>query len=330
MLLKSTFRIFITPFLLLITLSSFAQDGWKVGFGVSPGIPTKKPFEFNLGGDVRVQKTFSDNFTGMLTAGFTHFFEKANFDGYPQYGSPYNVIPVKVGGKLFVSDVFYAAGEVGAGFGFEQWHTSFLWSPSLGFAFKNGLDVSIRYEDFTRSSVTKDFSLRLAYGIGASKLKPHKRISSDNSWKLGVSVNPAFITASDDFALGGEVGVYKSLSHNIEAYATAGFTRFFNAYQTYSAYPLKGGSEYVMMPIPASKNIVPVKAGLRVYAGERFYISGDAGAAFAPDGDVAFTYSPSIGLAFKNGLDFGVKFDGYAGYYVPNTLALKLGYRFKL
>ncbi|WCT14841.1 hypothetical protein [Mucilaginibacter jinjuensis] len=330
MLIKSLFKALTVSVLLMATTVAHAQNetGWRIGFGVSPGVPIKDPFAFTLGGDVRLQKNFNNKFAATLTAGFTHYFEKDHFIGYSQYGSPFNVIPVKAGAKFFLYDNLYVAGEAGAGFGFEQWGTSFLWSPSVGVAFKNGLDLSIRYEDFTRSSVTKDISLRLAYGLDTRKLVPHKRTNGDSDWKLAIGLNPG-ISQNDGFVLGGEAGIYKPIARNLEAYATAGVTHYFDMYQYY--YNMTSYDTYSYGAKRSGKSIIPVKAGLRLYAGNQFYISGDAGAAFVSDGDVAFAYSPTIGLAFKNGVDIGAKYDGYTGgNYIPSAISLKLAYRFKL
>jgi hypothetical protein len=329
MLIKSLFRAFTVSALLMAATVAHAQNenGWRIGFGVSPGIPIKDPFAFTLGGDVRLQKNFNSRFAATLTAGFTHYFEKDHFIGYNQYGSPFNVIPVKAGAKFFLSDNFYVAGEAGAGFGFEQWGTSFLWSPSVGVAFKNGLDLSLRYQDFTKSSVTKDVSLRLAYGLDTRKLVPHKKASEDNDWRLALGINPG-VSTDDGFILGGEAGIYKPIANNLEVYATAGLMHYFDVYQYY--YTMTSYNTYNFEAKKLGVNIVPVKAGLRLYAGNQFYISGDAGAAFASDGNTAFTYAPAIGLTLKSGVDIGVKYDGYSGFYIPGAVSLKLAYRFKL
>jgi hypothetical protein len=329
MLIKTLSRSVAAAVLLMATTVAHAQNenGWRIGFGISPGIPIKDPFAFTLGGDVRLQKNFNSRFAATLTAGFTHYFEKDHFIGYNQYGSPFNVVPVKAGAKFFLSDNLYVAGEAGAGFGFEQWGTSFLWSPSVGVAFKNGIDLSIRYEDFTKSSVTKDVSLRLAYGLDTRKLVPHKKADSDSNWKLALGLNPG-VSTDDGFVLGAEAGIYKPVARNLEVYATAGLMHYFDVYEAY--YTMTGPYTYNFQEKKGDKNIIPVKAGLRLYAGNQFYISGDAGAAFASDGNTAFAYSPTIGLAFKNGVDIGAKYDGYAGFYIPAAVSLKLAYRFKL
>jgi hypothetical protein len=66
-------------------------------------------------------------------------------------------------------------------------------------------------------------------------------------------------------------------------------------------------------------NIIPVKAGIRLYLGESFHIGAQLGVGFMDNGAghaTAFAYSPIIGYNFKTGndkgIDFSVKYDGYS------------------
>jgi hypothetical protein len=78
------------------------------------------------------------------------------------------------------------------------------------------------------------------------------------------------------------------------------------------------------------RNIIPVKAGLRLFLGNVFYLGAEAGAAFASQSNTSFIYTPSLGLRFGNGIDVGAKFDGYDNRLIQDALSLKLGYHFKL
>jgi hypothetical protein len=304
-------------------------NSWNIGFGINAGPATTDAFKYALGGDIRIQKDFNPRLVGTLTAGFTHFFEKDHFANYTQYGSPYNVIPVKLGVKYFVANNIYVGGEAGAGFAFEQWGTSFLWSPSVGIAFKNGMDVSVKYEDYTKDKATKNLALRLGYSFGAHKLAPHKKTNGLAGWDLGIALNPGLVAGSSEFVMGGEVSLNKRLSGNLEATASVGFMHYFKTYPYgyYSSYISPGN--YIFTDDPAIKNVVPVKAGLRLFLGDQFYVGGQAGAGITSR-VTTFMYTPSLGLRFANGLDIGAQYDHYSNNRIPNTLALKLGYHFKL
>lgn len=312
-------------------------SGWRIEFGIDPGVPITKPFKYSLGGDVRLQKQFSSRIAGTLTAGFSHYFEKAHYADFPQYSSPFNVIPVKGGVKLFLANNFYVGGEAGAGFGMEEWGTSFLWSPSLGLAFSNGIDLSVKYEDYTRNSTTKDIALRLAYGFNTRKLMPHHKQNMPDGWQLEVSIDPGLLTNNlENFTMGANVSLKNRLTSNLEAVASTGITHYFGNYLHYFSnyyYDHPGAlpsSTALVFITQAERNIIPLEAGLRLYAGNHFYIQGQAGAAFGLNGTASFLYTPALGLLFSNGLDIGVKYDNYHSNELPDVLSLKAGYNFKL
>lgn len=158
--------------LMLITTQTKAQDSkaWRLGLSANPGVAIDDDaYGFVLGGDVRLQKDFTGPLSGMLTTGFTHFFLKDEYKDIPG-AEGYNVIPVKAGLKGFLTRNFYLAGELGAGFSTNKGaETSFVWSPSLGWAFSNGLDVGVKYEDFTKTNYPQQIALRIAYGFNLSK-----------------------------------------------------------------------------------------------------------------------------------------------------------------
>ncbi|MDB5150533.1 MAG: hypothetical protein JWQ57_4553 [Mucilaginibacter sp.] len=325
-------------FILVILSAAAAQaqsnnSSWRVGFGIDAGVSTSDAFKYALGGDIRIQKDFSKRVSGTLTTGFSHFFEKDHFANYTQYGSPYNVIPVKLGVKYFVDDNLYLGGEAGAGFAFEQWGTSFLWSPSVGMAFKNGIDLSLKYEDYTKDKATKTLGLRLAYGFGTRSMTAHKKAESatnDSGTELGVSFNAGSdINSSDNKILGGDITLYKPLTNNLVATFSVGYTHMNRQY--YSTYGLTDGNGNVYYNNNFTvRNVVPVKVGLRLFLGDVFYLGGEAGVGFASKRNTSFVYTPSLGFKFKNGLDIGAKYDNYGNRLIQDAVSLKLGYHFKL
>jgi hypothetical protein len=318
--------------LTVCTSAAYAQtpDSWHIGFGIDAGVSTTDAFKYALGGDIRVQKDFNQHISGTLTTGFSHFFDKYRTVPIGQPGGPYNVIPVKLGIKYFVADNLYLGGEAGAGFAFEQWGTSFLWSPSVGLAFKNGLDLSLKYEDYTKDRATKNIALRLAYGFGARKLSSHKTPQESNDLELGVSINPgASVESSDDRIIGGDVTLYKPLSSNVQATFSVGYTHMYRSY--YYSYGImdQNGNVYYNDNFNV-RNVIPVKIGLRVYLADIFYVGGEAGVGFASKRNTSFVYSTSLGVKLKNGIDVGLKYDNYSHRLIQDAVSLKLGYHFKL
>ena len=135
---------------------------WRLGIGVSAGIPTDDAYKVVLGGDLRLQKDFFSNVSGTLSAGYTSFSIKDEFGG-----GDIGFIPVKVGVKIFPVQRFYISGEVGAGFGTDDGQgTAFVYAPGIGIGFNHGIDLGLRYEGFTQNSTNiGQVALRLAYGF---------------------------------------------------------------------------------------------------------------------------------------------------------------------
>ena len=324
-------RSLFTAIMLLGMMLCYGQrtGSWQISAGASPGVSFAGPFTHTLGADLGIQKHFGRSWSGTLTGGFTHFFEKNHFAAYPQYGSPYNVIPVKAGVLIFLSDKFYIGGEAGAGFAFEQWGTSFVWSPSVGMAFNNNLDISLKWEDYTRSAATKTLVLRAAYGLlPVRSVVQHQKLQVKD-WQLGVNISPGVtVTSFGNMVLGGEVSIYRHVTNRLEASLTGGITYYFRPHQIY--YFEAAGVNTTGITIGHAPTIViPLKAGLRVYALNRFYLGGEAGAAMTAHGVVSFVFSPSVGLRTNDAIDIGFKYENYGRNDIPAQLALRIGYRFQ-
>lgn len=151
---------------LFFTTAVNAQSGdsqaWRLGVGLNVGVPTTKGYSVAIGGDLRLQKDFSSNISGLLSAGYTNFSRKDSYGG----GS-FGMVPVKAGAKIFFAENTYFSGELGAGFGTESGSsTAFLWAPGIGYGFDNGLDLGLRYEgaEFEGASLGQ-VALRIAYGF---------------------------------------------------------------------------------------------------------------------------------------------------------------------
>lgn len=155
---------------LFFTTNASAQTTPRnLGIGITAGIPTSDAYSVALGADLRYQFNVDKQLSIPVTAGYTHLKGKeignTGFD-VPSYG----YIPVKVGAKYFFNDSgsgVYGLAELGAGFGTKSGSgTSFVYSPALGYAWSNGIDLGVKYEGLAQnSSSTGFFGLRLAYGF---------------------------------------------------------------------------------------------------------------------------------------------------------------------
>lgn len=138
----------------------------RLGIGLSGGLPvgkvTSEVNSFVLGGDVRLQKDFTSNISGVLSAGYNEWFVKDQYGG----GSS-GMVPVKAGAKIFFAEHAYFSGELGAGFGTAKGaKTAFLWAPGIGYGWDNGLDLGLRYEGAEyKNASAGQVALRIAYGF---------------------------------------------------------------------------------------------------------------------------------------------------------------------
>jgi hypothetical protein len=139
----------------------------RVSLGFSTGIPTRDGFNVVYGGDVRAQKDFSRSVSGLLTLGYNEF-QHDHQNNLADFG----FVPFKLGTKVFPLEKLYLIAEVGTAIKqHKAQESSFLWSPGLGWAFNNGLDLGLRYEESRRRGVgTGQFALRVAYGINLTSL----------------------------------------------------------------------------------------------------------------------------------------------------------------
>ena len=173
---RNTIKLFYTvaaTVSLFFTMNANAQDepagdsrDTRLGLGLSVGIPTNDAYNIAIGGDLRLQKDFYSNISGLLSLGYTNFSIKDDLGG----GS-YGFIPLKVGVKIFPTERFYFSGELGAAFGTDKGQeTAFVYAPGIGLGFNNGIDLGLRYEGLSvNNSNLGQVALRIAYGFNLSR-----------------------------------------------------------------------------------------------------------------------------------------------------------------
>lgn len=153
---------------IFFSVNANAQDTRKFGIGLNVGIPTGDAWGVALGGDLRYQFDVSKQLSIPITAGFTNWMGKeignTNVD-FPDY----SYIPVKAGLKYFFNDSgagLYGLAEAGAAFTTGSYSgTNFVFSPALGYAWSNGLDLGVKYEGISNNGTEGYVGLRLAYGF---------------------------------------------------------------------------------------------------------------------------------------------------------------------
>jgi hypothetical protein len=142
-------------------------DTWRLGIGIEGGIPTGNLntfSNFDLGGTARLQYDTKSNLSFMLTTGYYNVFAK-EINGFKP--DALGLVPVKAGLKVFATENIYFSGEAGAGFETNYGkNTKFIVSPGIGYANYKGLDIGLRYENFSGQSDNYGLvGLRVAYGF---------------------------------------------------------------------------------------------------------------------------------------------------------------------
>jgi hypothetical protein len=156
---------------LFLSTNVNAQDSRKFGIGLSVGIPTTDLYSFAIGADARMQFDVTKRLSVPVAVGYNHYIAKDDLPNIPDYG----YIPVKTGLKYFFDpngSGLYAMGEVGAAFGVtSDAKTTFLYAPTIGFSWSNGLDLGVRYENTGKgvnvlpNTQMGQVALRIAYGF---------------------------------------------------------------------------------------------------------------------------------------------------------------------
>lgn len=163
------------------------SQNWYLGFYGTEGIGWDRPYKLVSGGELSLERNLGSQLTGKLAIGYTYFSVQKNYvigiiGGTDLYAQPVKVFPLKAGIRLMTGRSFYISSEIGEGFGTGQLQTvnnnpkpvnssfhSFIYSVSIGYAFKNGVETGIKFEDYALQSQYKQFALRLGYRLKLNK-----------------------------------------------------------------------------------------------------------------------------------------------------------------
>ena len=148
-----------------------------------------------------------------------------------------------------------------------------------------------------------------------------KAQSGTGPWRLGIGLNLGYgLEEPNPFVIGGDLRLQKSLGSSVSGIITTGYTHF-------AKKDLDNSNVTV-----GSVGFIPLKAGVKIFPTQNFYVNAEVGAGFgATDGvGTSFVYSPAIGLAFKSGWDISVKYEEFTKYDYTKQVALRLAYGFSL
>ena len=309
------------------TLTAQTDNPLRIGFGVSNGIPTQGVFGYVLGGDIKLQKNITKGVALTASAGFNHYFETKNYknlEDYPTGPAPWNAIPVKAGIKFFAGKNLYIAGEAGASFFLEGGQPAFLWSPSVGVALSNGVDLSVKYENISGYSALRQVALRVAYGIPIRKITAKPKSGQAKAWELHASLNPGVTIEDTRFVIGGDLQLERYVSEKLALTLNAGFTHFSS--KNYNVnYEYEGQLYYNSYSV--NQNLIPVKLGIKTFVAPRIYVAAAGGIAIDINGNSSAVWSAALGYQLTKKIDIGVKYENYSVFSNNNQFSLRIAYR---
>ncbi len=140
--------------------------------------------------------------------------------------------------------------------------------------------------------------LTVACFTAISVLNANNLQAQSKSISVGLGVDLALPTETNtitDFVLGGTLRGQYNFDPKVSATLTSGYYHYFNT-----------------NPI-IDRGQIPVKGGIKYFAGDNLYFMGEIGAGFftRSNGQTAFIYAPAIGYASTN-IDLSLRYEASA------------------
>lgn len=178
-------------------------------------------------------------------------------------------------------------------------------------------------------TITKIFATAAAIAIfttGSLKAQTSTTTMTTNNgmaFKVGVGVQGGLFPDKSemDYGYGADLKLQYDLTKDVAITASAGYTKL----------KWKGS--------PLNFEFIPLMGGVKAFVVDRMFLTGGLGTGLAlKDGaNMNFIYTGGLGYEWNNGLEVGVKYEGYVNnsssdlYFMKTgQYALRIGYNFKL
>ncbi len=179
--------------------------------------------------------------------------------------------------------------------------------------------IAAKAQTTTPASTSTSSSDGVKFSIGVDAGIPTGNFSNNYNWNIGGSVQA-------------DIPV---ISKQLYVTVNAGYDNFFGKKDLTATVVTPNGATTTTFDAP-NIQLLPVKAGLKFFVADGFYIQGEAGAAFALnksnvgfDKSAAFIYAPQVGYQFNIGgnnfIDAGVRYQGSTDF-VSNDSNSKLNF----
>lgn len=159
------------------TLTNHPASGsnpWGLSASLNPGV-TVHYARFVIGADFQVERQLTDLLDLTFSAGFTRITNRSRattFNFAPPnppvtfyYHTDQNLIPLKLGLKLYPAEHIYLAGAAGIAIDING-NSNTVWSAAAGTELGSRFDLGLKYENYDKSfSESNQIALRLGYRI---------------------------------------------------------------------------------------------------------------------------------------------------------------------
>ncbi|MBS1523414.1 MAG: hypothetical protein JST50_20605 [Bacteroidetes bacterium] len=169
------------------------------------------------------------------------------------------------------------------------------------------------------------FTLLFTAGIAIcsfAQSKPDSLTGKHTGTKFSIGTEAGLpvgnISTAYNFVLGGSLKLEVPTSTTTYLTLSAGYNAFF----------LK--DLFKGFDIPSTSGFIPLKAGLKGYVADNFFLEGQAGIVFSTEsgGGHAFAWSPGLGYSFNNGLELGLRYEGWTNGGTTGQISARIAYRF--
>lgn len=135
---------------------------------------------------------------------------------------------------------------------------------------------------------------------------------------IGLSLGVPTKSALGDFVIAPDLRLQHDLSKSISITLTTGYYGF-------------AGKEEIDGE-KLSSDLIPLKAGAKLFFGDAFYFQPEVGVSFSTKKDFGnhFTYAPNLGYV-NNNWDFGLRYEGFESFeFSEGMVAARIAYAFKI
>ena len=136
-----------------------ANAQFSFGGGIRLGMPIgdfSDTHSFGIGAEVQGEYSFSENFTGIITAGYTSFFGKTvNFGFGDVELDAVGLIPIIAGVRVYPSSNFFIGAQAGYGIltGNGDSEGAFMYQPQVGYN-ANKFQIALNYNGLSKDGST--------------------------------------------------------------------------------------------------------------------------------------------------------------------------------